>query len=424
MVIVSAIAILLAICLIVFLIETNAVPERKTVVRGHQVDGGRRSFAIAFKQIAGSGKASGELPQRQISRQPESAYGIAIMVVPLGKQRREIAHLVAAFTNIPRLGNQLHLREHRTVSYRLKQRRLLAERRRASHHRCQVETKTVDVERFHPIFQACIRKMRHRRMAEVERVTATGPVVVITILSDPIIATVINSAHGERRTVEIAFRAVVQHHVQNHFDTRRMKRLHRIAKLIPRLVRVDGIARVERKHCQRVVAPVVAQPQPLQARLAGEMGDGQQLQSGDPEVFQIGDHGRMAERLIGAAHLFGDRRMEVGQPFYMGLIYNGVAPRRARRGIVFPVVVVTHHHAFRDDMGAVAVVGFPIAGVENRVIFKFALHAVGTRINQQLRRVKPVPLRRLPGTMNAKTVVHSKPPAGQVAVPGIPGACR
>ena len=94
--------------------------------------------------------------------------------------------------------------------------------------------------RFHPIFQAFIRKMRHRRMAEVERVTATGPVVVITILSDPIIATVINSAHGERRTVEIAFRAVVQHHVQNHFDTGRMKRFHRITKLVPRLVRVDG----------------------------------------------------------------------------------------------------------------------------------------------------------------------------------------
>ena len=393
-------------------------------MRGHQVDGSRRSFAITFKQIAGSGKASGELPQRQASLQPEAAYGIAIVVVPFGKQRREVPHLVAAFTNVPRLGNQLHPREHRAVFDRLKQRRLLAEPRRAAHHRRQVKTKTVDVERFHPIFQAFIRKMRHRRMAEVERVTATGPVVVITILSDPIIATVINSAHGERRTVEIAFRAVVQHHVQNHFDTGRMKRFHRITKLVPRLVRVDGVAGVERKHRQRVVAPVVAQPQSLQARLAGEMGDGQQLQRGDPQMFQIGDHGRMAERLIGAAHLFGNRRMEIGQPFYMGLVNHGVAPRRARRGIVFPVVAIAHHHAFWGHVGAVAVVGFPVADVENRVVFKLAVHAVGTRVNQQLCRVKPVPLSRRPGTVNAKTVMHPWPPTGQVTVPGIPGARR
>lgn len=62
MVIVSTIAILLTVRFIVFLIETNAVPERKTVVRRQQVDRRRRSFAIALKKIAGPGKASGELP--------------------------------------------------------------------------------------------------------------------------------------------------------------------------------------------------------------------------------------------------------------------------------------------------------------------------------------------------------------------------
>ncbi|POZ40387.1 hypothetical protein C3730_25615, partial [Salmonella enterica] len=41
------------------------------------------------------------------------------------------------------------------------------------------------------------------RMAEIERVTATGPVVIITILSDPIIATVVDSAQGDERPVPI-----------------------------------------------------------------------------------------------------------------------------------------------------------------------------------------------------------------------------
>ena len=63
MVIVSAIAILFAVRFIVFLIETNAVAQRKTVVRRHQINGGRRPFAVAPEEIAGGGKAPGELPQ-------------------------------------------------------------------------------------------------------------------------------------------------------------------------------------------------------------------------------------------------------------------------------------------------------------------------------------------------------------------------
>ena len=164
------------------------------------------------------------------------------MVVPLGKQRREIPHLIATLTDVPRLGDQFHLREHRAIFDGLKQRSLLAECRRASHNGRQVETKTVDVERLNPVFQAFISKMRNRRMAEVEGVTAAGPVLVIAILSDPIIATVINSAHGERRAVEIAFSAVVQHHVQNDLNARRVQRLHRITKLVPRRLRIGGVA--------------------------------------------------------------------------------------------------------------------------------------------------------------------------------------
>ncbi|VAU69145.1 Uncharacterised protein [Klebsiella pneumoniae] len=109
MVIVSPIAILLAVCLIVFLIETNAVAQRKTVVRRHQVNGGRRTFAVTLKEIAGAGKATGKLPQRQIARQPEAADGIAEVVVPLGKQRREVPHLITALADVPGLRNQLHL---------------------------------------------------------------------------------------------------------------------------------------------------------------------------------------------------------------------------------------------------------------------------------------------------------------------------
>lgn len=67
---------------------------------------------------------------------------------------------------------------------RFKQRRLLAEGRRTPHNGCQIKTKTVDVERVHPVLQAFIREMHDRRVAEIERVTATGPVEVIAIVPD------------------------------------------------------------------------------------------------------------------------------------------------------------------------------------------------------------------------------------------------
>ena len=98
----------------------------------------------------------------------------------------------------------------------------------------------------------------------------------------------------------------------------------------------------------------------------------------------------MPERFIGPAHLFGDRRVQIRQPFHMRFVNDGIAPRRARRGIIFPVVEVVHHHAFWRERGTVAVVGFTVADVEYRVVFKLAVHTVRARVNQQLRRVKPV----------------------------------
>ncbi len=59
---VGAVAIFLTVRLIVFLIETDAVPERKTVMRREQIDRGAGRAAIAFKHIAGSGETTGKLP--------------------------------------------------------------------------------------------------------------------------------------------------------------------------------------------------------------------------------------------------------------------------------------------------------------------------------------------------------------------------
>ena len=154
------------------------------------------------------------------------------MVVPLSKQRRKVTDLVAPGTDIPGLGNQLHFRQPRIVTNGLKQRRILTKLRRPPHYRGEIETKTVDVALIDPKAQTLARILHHPGMAEVEGVPAAGPVVVITVFPDPIIATVVDSAQGEGRPFQVYLRAMVQHHVKDHFNTCRVQRFYRIAKFV------------------------------------------------------------------------------------------------------------------------------------------------------------------------------------------------
>ena len=231
-VIVSPIAILLPVCLIMFLIETNAVAQGETIVRGDQINRRRRRSTVTLKNVAGCGKTLSEVAQRDVLLQPESTRGIAEMVVPLGEQRRKVTHLVAARADIPGFRDQLDLRQTRVVTDGLKQRRILTKRRRPPHHRGEVETKAVNVALVNPKAQALAGILHHAGVAEVEGVPAAGPVVVIAVFPDPIIATVIDSAQGEGRPFQVYLRAMVQHHVKDHFDARRVQRFYRIAKLV------------------------------------------------------------------------------------------------------------------------------------------------------------------------------------------------
>ena len=133
------------------MVKTNAVAKRKTVMRCDQINRSTRQTAITFKNIAGSSKTSGKLPQRQVIVQPEAPGGIAEMIVPLGKQRREIPHLIAARRDIPRFGNQLHLRKYRAILNSRKQRRILTKLRRSPHDCSEIEAEAINMTSFHPI---------------------------------------------------------------------------------------------------------------------------------------------------------------------------------------------------------------------------------------------------------------------------------
>ena len=277
---------------------------------------------------------------------------------------------------------------------------------------------------IHPEAQTLARPFHHPGVAEIERITAAGPVVIIAILPYPIIATVVDSAQGDGGPFEINFRAMVEHDIQNHLDAGGMKRLNRITKLIEGTRGIAGIARIQREPCQRVVAPVVAQAHPLQSRLAGELRYRQQLEGADAQRFEVSDHHRVAQRLISSANGFRQLRVQQGESFHVRFINHRFPPRGTRRLIAPPVVMQIHHLRFWRDCGAVAMIRLPHSTMQAFVIRQIALDPIRAGIEQQLRRVKAVPLRRVPGTMHPIAVAQARPGSVQPAVPDVAAARR
>ena len=60
-----------------------------------------------------------------------------------------------------------------------------------------------------------------------------------------------------------------------------------------------------------------------------------------------------------------------------------------------------------------------MTGVQQRVIFEFPVNLPRARINQQLRRVKAMPLGGLPGAMNAITITQTRTRIRQITVPNV-----
>ena len=77
------------------------------------------------------------------------------MIVPFQPAARKPAHLVTTGTQIPRLGDHLHLRQHRVLPYGHKKCSFRAEPVFATaQHRRQVEPEPIHMHGLHPITQA------------------------------------------------------------------------------------------------------------------------------------------------------------------------------------------------------------------------------------------------------------------------------
>ena len=297
-----AVAVVLAVGLVVLVVVRDEVAQREAVVGGDEVDRRRRPPGVGLVQVGAAGEAVAELGQRRRLAAPEVADRVAVAAVPLRPQRREVADLVAALADVPRLGDQLDLRDDGVLLDEVEERRQPVDGEQlAGQRRREVEAEAVDVHLGHPVAQAVHDQLQHVRVAHVEAVAGAREVEVVArlVVDDAVVGEVVDAAHRQHRAHVVALGGVVVDDVEDHLDARRVQRLdHRLELLhlalrlgaddVGQLARGDAVAGdrvavVRGEEGDRVVAPVVAQAALGEVVVVDELVHRHQLDGRDAE---------------------------------------------------------------------------------------------------------------------------------------------
>ncbi len=177
---------------------------------------------------------AGELAQRGLAA-PEVADGVAVLPVPLRPLRREVADLVAARADVPRLGDQLDLADHRVLLHELEERREPVDVvELAGQRRGEVEAEAVDVHLGDPVAQRVHDQLQRVGVAGVEGVPGAGVVhvVLLLVVDEPVVGGVVDALEAQRRAEVVALRGVVVDHVEDDLDAGGVHRLHHRLELL------------------------------------------------------------------------------------------------------------------------------------------------------------------------------------------------
>lgn len=116
--------------------------------------------------------------------------------------------------------------------------------------------------------------------------------------------------------------------------------------------------------------------------------------------------------------------MQMGQSFDVGFINNGMPPWNTWWRIIFPIVFIIRHNAVRQNGGRIPIIRLSQPAMKAGIVLHTARYQTGARVEQQLRRVKAVPLFRLPRSVYPITIASPRRYTGEITVPDIAGTCR
>ena len=232
-VVVGPVAVALAVRLVVLLVVGDEIPEREPVVRGDEVDRRERRAAVVLVEVARPGRARREVGDAGAPA-PEVPHRVAVEAVPLRPEHREVADLVAARADVPGLGDQLDLREHRVLVDDVEERGEAVDVvELARERRGQVEAEPVDVTLHGEVAQRVHDQPQHARVHRVEAVAGPGEVHVEAALvgDQPVVRRVVDALERQHRPEVVALGRVVVDDVEDHLDAGRVQGLHHALEL-------------------------------------------------------------------------------------------------------------------------------------------------------------------------------------------------
>src|SRR5215467_6747596 len=195
-VVVAAVPIVFAIRLVVFLLIADEVVQRVAVVRRDEVDARVRTAPARLIDVARSSEARRQLRHPPVVPTPEMTDRVAVSSVPFCPPNGEVAHLVSAGTDSPRLRDQLHARQRRILMNDVEKRGELVDVvQLAREHRRKIESKTVHMHVVHPVAQRVHDQLDGARVLHVETVARSGEIRVETAVRgiEPVVRLIVDA---------------------------------------------------------------------------------------------------------------------------------------------------------------------------------------------------------------------------------------
>ena len=189
---------------------------------------------------------------------------------------------------------------------------------------------------LNPVAQAVHDELQHTRMPHVKRIPRTCVVHVVarTILPQPVVNLIVDSAEGECRPELIAFRGVVVHNVENHLDTSGVQRFHHRLEFVHRPA--CRVTRLRGKKADRVIAPIVAQSFFDQPAIIDKAVHRHELNRRDAKLGQIVDDRCRGQPRIRSAKGGGHIGMAHRESSNVGLVDDALVPRNSGRLVSSP----------------------------------------------------------------------------------------
>ncbi|PAV92438.1 hypothetical protein WR25_05777 [Diploscapter pachys] len=282
-----AITIVLAIGVVVALGIADQIGEREAIVRREEVN---RARVARTEEIRRSCDAGGQLACAAVAA-PEAADVVAVAVVPLQPVVGEVAELIAAGADVPRLGDHDAAGEQRVGGDLYKDRRMGIEARAAGEDRREVETEAVDPAPGE-MAQAVEDQRANLGSAAIERVTRAGVVDEAALGRVRVIERLIEPAQRQCRAEAVALARVVEDHVEDHPDPSAAEGGHRFDQFGDA---AGGEPRVDRHRDDRVIAPAVGEAERRQVAFVDPCDDRHQLDRGDVQGLEMRDDSGVGE---------------------------------------------------------------------------------------------------------------------------------